>query len=238
MEQWYRSNRKLFQDEMSALASACPLLRLVVVGPGFQINSKSRMREECAVVHGTYALHVPDTYRQIEYRIVLVLPRDYPKLPPEMFCNDLKLPIDNIDRHIMSDGKACLGVKAEMGMRWQSGSRIIDFINNFVAPFLAGQVYYDAYHEPPPWGQRSHGKKGIFEFYGEFLGMKEDSCVINFMHLLVRKNQPQGHEWCPCNSGKRLRNCHGEVVCNVRQRVTLQDVADDLAFLLRADKIE
>lgn len=234
MGQWYESNRRLFREERKALASACPLLRLTVVGPGFRINSACMLKRESAVVHGIYSLNIPDTRREIEYGIVLVLPSNYPKIPPEMFCNDQKLPIGKIDRHIMRDGLACLAVRAEIRVRWPFGSKIVDFLKNLVAPFLVWQVYYDAHQKPAPWGERSHHKQGILEFYAELLGRSVDSSVVSFMRLLARKNRPKGHEPCPCDSGKPLRNCHRDLLYDIRQRVVWKDVAHDLAFLVRA----
>lgn len=236
MAQWYESNRRLFREEREALASsACPLLRLAVVAPGFRINSACRLKRESAVVHGMYSLHVPDSDREIEYGVVLVLQGNYPKRPPEMFCNDPKLPIGNIDRHIMSDGRACLAVHAEIGRRWPPGSTIIDYLDNLVAPFLAWQAYYDEYQKPPPWGEHSHGAQGIIEYYANLLGRSTDCSVVGFMRLLARKNRPKGHEPCPCNSGKRLRDCHRDLLYDIRQRVAWQDAAHDLTVLVRAD---
>jgi hypothetical protein len=235
MAQWYESNRKLFREERKTLASACPLLRLAVVNPGFKLNSVCELKQECAVVHGAYSLHIPDTCRQIEYGIVLVLPSNYSKQHPEMFCDDTKLPIGNIDRHILKNGRACLGVQADISMRWAAGPTIINFINNIVAPFLAWQAYYDAHKKAPPWGERSHYSQGILEFYAELLGRSIDASVVDFMRLLARKNQPKGHEHCPCNSGKRLRNCHRCLLYEIRKRVAWQDVAYDLAVLSSAD---
>jgi hypothetical protein len=237
MAQWYESNRKLFREERKALASAFPLLRMVVVGAGFNINSVCILKREYAVVHGMYNLRIPDSSPQIEYGIVLVLPSNYPKRPPEMFCNDPKLPIGNIDRHIMRDGRACLGVHGEISMRWLPGSTIVDFLESFVAPFLAWQAYYDVYQKAPPWGERSHFTQGILEFYGEILGRPTDSSVIGFMRLLARKNRPKGHELCPCNSGERLRNCqnHRDLLYEVRERVPWKEVARDLEVLDRGN---
>jgi len=233
--QWYESNRKLFREEREGLASAHPLLRLAVVGFGFQINSVCGLKSECAVVHGIYGLDAPDVSRQIEYSIVLVLPKNYPKTPPAMFCNDPKLPIGNIDRHIMKDGHACLGVHAEIGSRWKPESMIVTFLDDLVAPFLAWQAYYDVHHEPPPWGERSHYKQGILEYYAELLGRPIDSSIEGFMRLLARANRPKGHEPCPCNSGERLRNCHRDILYEARQQVASQDVEQDLAVLNSAD---
>ena len=235
MAKWYESNRKRFHEERKALASTCPLLRLVIVGLDFKINSVCRLKLECAVAHGVYSLQIPDSCRQIEYGIVLVLTSNYPKAAPLMFCNDPKLPIDNIDRHIMSDGRACLGVQAEISMRWSPGSTIVDFLDSLVAPFLVWQAYYDVHQEPPPWGERSHFTQGILEFYAELLGRPTDSSVVSFMRLLARKNRPKGHELCPCNSGERLRDCHRDLLYKTRERIAWHDVAHDLDVIVRGD---
>lgn len=235
MGQWYEGNRKLFREERKALASAFPLLRLVVVGPGFKINSVCMLKRECAIVHGMYSLRIPDSCRQIEYGIVLALPSNYPKRPPQMFCNDPKLPIGDIDRHIIKDGRACLGVQADISMRWSAASTIVDFLDSLVAPFLVWQAHYDVHQKPPPWGDRSHFAQGILEFYAELLDREVDASAVDFMRLLARKNRPKGHELCPCNSGERLRNCHRALLYEARQRVAWQDVEHDLEVLARAD---
>ena len=237
MGQWYESNRRLFREERKALASGCPLMRLAIVGPGFKINSACKLKVECAVAHGIFSLQIPDTCREIEYGIVVLPPINYPKSVPQLFCNDSKLPIGNIDRHIMTDGRACLGVQAEISMRWSAGSTIVDFLDNLVAPFLAWQAYHDEYQKPPPWGERSHGAHGIIEYYAELLGRSADSSVVGFMRLLARKNRPKGHEPCPCDSGECLRNCHRDLVYDARQSVAWDDVAHDLEVLLRAEGI-
>jgi hypothetical protein len=235
---WYESNRRLFREESSALTTGCPLLNIAVVDPDFTINSVCSTKAHCAVVYGTYRLHIPCTDRCIDYGIVLVLPNDYPKSPPDLYCNDPKLPIGDVDRHIMPDGSACLAVQAELRMRWPPGSNIVNFLENLVAPFLVWHAYYDQHHTAPPWGEPSHSAKGILELYAELLGDMSESCLIGFMRLLARKNQPKGHELCPCNSGQRLRDCHRELVQNARSRVAWRDVMFDLTYISKAHESE
>ena len=236
MGNWYQNNQRLFREERNALAAACPLLRFSIVNHGFKINDATSVKSECAVAHGTYGVRVPETDLDIEYGIVILFSGNYPKYPPVLFCNDPKLPIDIIDRHIMKDGSACLGVRAEINSRWRSNPTIVHFIENMVAPFLVWQAYYDAFHKPPTWGERPHFGKGIREFYAELLGMPPDENIIGFMKLLARKNQPKGHEHCPCDSGKRLRDCHRDLLYDTREKVYWKDVQIDLAFLERGVK--
>lgn len=229
--QWYHQNQHLFRIERKALAEKGPLMMLSIAEPGFHINPVCEINTECAVAHGNYVLKTPTMQEEIEFNIALVLPENYPHLPPVMFCNDTKLPICNIDRHILKNGQACLEVRTEIKRRWPQGSNLVDFLTNLVDPFLAWQVYYDAFGEPPEWGGRSHGIKGILEYYVERIGRPADENVIGFIILLARKNVPKGHELCPCGSGKKLRHCHRQLIRDLRERISWLDVAKDLVAI-------
>lgn len=235
MKQWYQRNRRLFIKERDSLAASCPLMMLSIVGPEFRINRVSVTKGECALAHGTYILSQPSNQNEIKYGIALIIPANYPKSFPIMFCNDSKLPIGNIDRHILSDGQACLEVRTEIKRRWPQGSSITDFLQNLVEPFLAWQLYYDAFSTPPEWGERKHGIEGIIQYYAEIIGQPADDTIIGFMKLLARKNQPKGHEYCPCGSGERIRHCHGQLIREVRDRVPWSDVATDLTVMQKYD---
>ena len=236
MGNWYENNRKLFRKERIALAAAFPLLQLVIVGPEFRINSHFELKHESAIAKGTHSLCEPNLMSDIEYKIVLVFPPDYPKNWPVMYCNDSKLPIGNIDRHIMGDGSACLGVKGEIAKRWQLNRTLVHFLKDFVEPFLAWQAYYEIFQKPPEWGGRPHGGPGILEFYAELLNVPIESNVVGFMKLLARKNRPKGHEICPCDSGQRLRNCHRELVYANRLKAPWLAVQQDLEVLNKDTK--
>jgi hypothetical protein len=213
MKQWYQRNHLHFKKERDALAESCPLMMLSVVGPGFHVSPVSTIKAECAVAHGTYVLNRSNSHDEIGYGIVLVLPANYPNSPPIMFCNDPKLPIDTLKR------------------RWRKGSNLVDFLSNLVDPFLAWQLYYDAFGKPPEWGERPHGIQGIINYYGELIGRRADDTIIGFMKLLSRKNLPKGHEYCPCGSGKRIRHCHQKLIINLREKISWLDVAEDLAAI-------
>ena len=231
MQQWYLNNRRLFHHELNALFKSCPLMMLSIVGSGHQINSIVETVSECTIAHGTHILEAPNNSDEIEYGIALCFPNNYPKSPPIMYCNDPKLPVGRLDRHILSDGQACLEVRPEVKRRWPPGSNIVDFIKSLVDPFLAWQTYYDAFGKPPAWGERNHGKKGVIEYYAELLGRPADESVTNFLRLIARKNQPKGHEICPCGSGKKLRDCHRSLLYKVREYIDPEDALYDLKMI-------
>ena len=238
MTPWYRSNQRLFREARAALVSAAPLMGMVIAGPNYMLNSVSVLMRESVVVNGTYGFAIPDSNDQIEYGICILLPDRYPKKVPVLFCNDPKLPIGNIDRHIMDDGTACLGIYADIMTRWSMHPDIVYFLEYFVAPFLVWQAYYDAHQKPPSWGQRSHFSEGIIQYYAELFGMNKRQSIVEFMKLLARKNRPQGHEQCPCGSGERLRNCHRQLLYSTREKVAWEYVIKDLQAVLKNDQVK
>lgn len=237
MSRWY-NDRQRFRLERERLVKDHPFLRLVIASSGFVINTVLCFKEECAIVHGTYELEAADGMGRIDYRIVVVLPNNYPKACPLLFCDDPKLPIGNIDRHILANGQACLGVHAEIGARWADGSSLLEFLKNIVRPFLVWQAHYDLYGEAPSWGERAHSEAGIISFYKEILEIEDDRIIPAFMGLLARKNYPQGHENCPCGSGKRLRDCHRKIIDATRKRVAAENVQKDIAALASFSKAQ
>ncbi len=238
MAPWFRSNKRLFIEERTALVSAAPLMGMIIAGPNYRLNKVSFLKQESVVVHGIYGIAIPGSNDHIEYGICILLPDRYPKQLPALFCNDQKLPIGNIDRHILSDGSACLGVYADLMTRWSMKSNIVNYLEYFVAPFLVWQAYYDAHQKPPSWGQRSHSADGIIEYYEELLGIDKRKSIVEFMKLLARKKQPKGHEMCPCGSGERLRNCHRNLLYSTREKVAWGYVFKDLQAVLKNDLVK
>jgi len=225
---WYKSNKRLFCEERDSLAGTYPLLKMEIVPPGTRINKVCALKTESAIVSGIHRLSIPDTQRYLDYRISILLPSNYPRNVPTMLCNDKKLPIGNIDRHIMDDGSACLGVNAEISQKWRFNPGIVSFLDDIVSPFLVWQAYYDSHGQAPLWGQRSHYGEGVLEFYSEILQLPNEPYIAKFMQLLARKNNPKGHEECPCGSGEKLRNCHHRNVSKARESIAWQDAKIDL----------
>lgn len=232
MNAWYQINQRLFRKEQAALEAVQPGISLEIRDAGFRINQKLCVERECAIAAGVYSLKAPGT-GVYDYRITVVPPDNYPASPCLVFCDDPRLPIGNIDRHILSDGQACLAVPGDLRRRWKPEDGIAGFLDQFVSPFLAWQVYYDVCGCPPPWGQRAHGVQGIIDFYAEALGLPSGTYITGFIPLFARKNPPKGHEICPCGSGFRLRHCHIQVLSEARSQIPWKAAQQDLSVITR-----
>jgi len=232
---WYKGSPTLFQHEKEAVAICQPSLEFEILPGGTQLTQTRKLISESAVCRGTYALRVPNSENHYDYSIIVITHPSHPREMPSLHCNDPRLPAGNLDRHIMSTGEACLGVRAEIRRKWSAGRGIVGFFDDFVSPFLAWQVYYEAHGHSGPFGQRSHGVQGVIEFYTEVLGFNDGIHIAAFMELLARRNRPKGHECCPCGSGRKLRDCHADVVRNAWGKVAWQDAQADLALLKTPD---
>ena len=184
-------------------------------------------RAAAPVITGTF--HVsPD----VGYTTTLELPWGYPLELPILHCNPAEIPWE-LERHVVTqNGNGCLCARSEYRLHWSEGSSISDFIERLVRPFFLGQFYYETHGFWPPTGARSHGWKGIIEAYVELCAPFGDTSVqtiIRLMRLLSRKNNPQGHEICPCGSGRSLRQCHRAALSELRKCVRPQDAAVDLS---------
>jgi len=167
----------------------------------------------------------------IGYTVQLFVPIEYPRREPILVCKREEVPW-KIDRHVYEkNGVACLCSRSETRIHWPWGSDITSFFFKLVHPFFVGQFYYDTHGSWPPTGERAHGKEGILETFRELLselGSPSETQIDRFLQLLARKNAPQGHETCPCGSGKRLRKCHLDLMHHLRSHIDPIHAAIDL----------
>jgi hypothetical protein len=200
---WHERESALL-DEIAAALERYPDLRIV---------------EESGTigVRGTFPVvereEILDRY-QIEIRF----PEDYPRSLPGVFEIGRRIP-RTVDRHVYpATGQACIVVDEE----WLAtvGERVVfrKFLDGPVRNYFIGQSLVEA-GEPWPFGQRSHGAKGLVEAYGEWFDTTDQAVVIRYLDFLTHK-QVKGHWTCPCGSGKRLRDCHVDTVRAVQQRVS------------------
>jgi hypothetical protein len=216
----------LFQAECKALGDYCSTLEMRIQPAGYAVLHDWQLPADAVVVIGDFPLKI-FADQQLAYAIAVVFPDNFPETVPVLFCRDPAIP-RIIDRHVMNNGMGCLCVASERRRYFPPGSNIVTFLRNLVAPFLFGQHWYDLTGEWPT-EDRSHGPLGIVEAYREMLGIDNLKTILNFMELLARKTPPKGHFLCPCGSGKNLRNCHRDLVRDLRAAVNSHNAAFDLS---------
>lgn len=151
------------------------------------------------------------------YQIKAGITGGFPAEEPVVFEEGGRIP-RIADRHIFPDhGNCCLGVWEEW-LLTALDHRFETFLTGPMHDYFVSQTYYEV-HGEWPYGERSHGKPGVLEAYSNILGITSNEKIIaDYLHLLSRQTI-KGHALCPCGSGRRLRNCHGEDLKRLKQKI-------------------
>lgn len=213
MKPWYITNPEAFRIFKHLIDSKYATLRVFV-------------ENEIVYIRGGLILEALDGREIDRYAIEIQIPDDYPKSIPIVREAHGRLP-SILDRHILPNGEACLFLRDERYKHYPQGSTIIDFIEGPVKNFFLWQVDYDLNKGKSSIGERGHGIKGIIEFYGEELKTSDVIIIRNFLYYLVKK-EVKGHWDCYCGSGKKMRNCHFDVLIHLKSKVSCDIVKRSL----------
>jgi hypothetical protein len=137
----------------------------------------------------------------------------------------------NPDFHVNDDGTMCLGAPFEIRRKHKQDLSLRAFINRLLIPFLYAFSFQEK-HGHMPFGELSHGRKGVVEYYREFFWTDSDLSVLELLKIIVEDNY-RGHISCPCESGKRLRNCHGPQIREIKEQQSREQFFSDFIDCLR-----
>jgi len=151
------------------------------------------------------------------YQIKAGVTAGFPEEEPVVFEEGDRIP-RTADRHVFpKDGNCCLGVWEEW-LLTATDHRFATFLTGPMHDYFVSQTYFET-HGVWPFGERSHGKLGVLEAYGELLGVAQNEKTISEYLKLLSRQTIKGHALCPCGSGLRLRKCHGEDLDNLRRKI-------------------
>lgn len=122
------------------------------------------------------------------------------------------------DRHISTDGSACLYLPEDLAVRCSDPFDILGFLRGPVRTFFLGQAGVEL-GVPFPLGEWGHGPEGMKQLLTELLGFDDIQACIKALDLLSGK-VVKGHWSCPCGSNRRLRECHEPQVRSAHRRLT------------------
>jgi len=203
---WHQASPSLFEKERAEVESAYPNLHFHVVN-------------KAVFIRGTFPIVFKGEVFD-RYRIEIELPKDYSKSMPVVREMGGRIP-PTADFHVNpKDGTACVLLPDERWWVWPPGSTLLDFLNGPVRNFFLGQSLVEL-GEPWPFGQWGHSVEGIREFYSKLLDTDDLGMIIRGVEYLSKK-KIKGHWLCPCGSGKRLRDCHGEIIRDLATKIPPQ----------------
>jgi len=184
------------------------------------------------VVKGNLGFSVPYNGKVIkdDYDIEIEIPDDYPQSPPTVKELGNKIPKD-ADFHVNAyDGTLCLGAPLAVKRTFAQQRNLLWFVEKQVVPFLFG-IGYKVKYGHMPFGELSHGSKGLLEHYKELFGVKDGFVVLEFLSLLCAGSYDE-HAMCPCGSGLKLRKCHRKVLKKARKKQQAEEFQQEYLSIL------
>ena len=152
-----------------------------------------------------------------DFCVEITIPNEYPLEIP--IIKEVGGKIDSIYHHINYNGTLCLATETEIKLEFNKGLTLIEWIERYVIPY----------------GERSHGMEGIFEFYKDLFEVDSKIQCINLLNYICNKNY-RGHDLCPCKSGKKVRKCHKDKIVQLKEAKADRVFKNDLKMLLAINR--
>lgn len=173
---------------------------------------KYKKNEDIDIFYGTLSInHIyNDVHINEVFEITIQIDNDYPESIPSIIETSGK--IRTSYPHCFVNKRLCLATELEQRICLEEKG-ISGWIEDFVIPYFFSYEYYKRY-SVYPFGERSHGLRGILESYKELFKIEDNIDVYSVFEYAI-KHQYRGHDKCPCGSGKKVRNCHGELIQNI-----------------------
>ena len=181
-------------------------------------------------VRGRVGFSMEYEFRTIEdhYLLDLQIPADYPEAPPFVFETEGKILKDF--GHFMAAGNFCLGAPVEVRRRFAGHKNLLRFIEDQVIPYLFTYSYKRDYGKPP-FGELSHGPEGLLQYYMKFFG----TSLVEVMRLLkcLADDFAPPLMVCPCGGGRKLRDCHGPKLTELRPHLSPKQFEIELREMIK-----
>jgi len=158
------------------------------------------------IIFGLLGIYANETHID-DFEIQLIFYKNFPKSLPRVLESGNKIKDKDANKHFYTNGICCLTIDEEQWLRIDWDAPFKSFIDNLVYPFFFAQSLYRLTGR---WafGEYSHNKEGIIEFYKEKLGRNTSiEQIKSFIKICSGKDHNRGHHLCFCGSGKRFRDC-------------------------------
>lgn len=193
----------------------------------YQPNLILSENNEKLILKGLY--HYDLNYDGTRYintkEIVIHIYKNFPHSAIKLYVKDLPSDME----HINPDGSVCLAAYTEIRSFLRLKPTVLDFINKFFHSFFYSLEWFERYKQYP-FGERSHGRVGMLEYYLEKWNVDEE--LFKKFALLLFKEKYRGHLECLCGSGLKIRKCHGNYLENIiKDDVLLTDLFVDFCYI-------
>lgn len=183
--------------------------------------------EEKLILKGQY--HYDVIYEGTRYinakDIVIHIYKNFPQSDIKLFVKDIPSDME----HVNLDGSICLAALTEIRSFLRLNPTVLEFINKFFHSFFFSLEWFERYKQYP-FGERSHGRIGMLEYYLEKWDADEE--LFQKLARMLIKRKYRGHLECLCKSGLKIRKCHGKYLKNIiKDDILLSDFIVDFYYI-------
>ena len=167
------------------------------------------------IISCIYELDASFNDEKIQDSIVLQIeiPGSFPEIPPRIKEIGNRL---SCFPHINPDGYFCLGTPEAIGKILKQSPNLACFLDKALVPYLYCAFYY-LKHKKEPFPCASHGLLGRIEEYCIIFDVNDPVIAKQFLDCVEYGSDP--YCFCPCRSGKKLKDCHWQKIKEVRKIV-------------------
>lgn len=167
-----------------------------------------------------------------DFEIEITIQSEYPNALPKI--KELSKKIPNGYEHIYNNNNLCLGVDTEILLKFRKNPKLKYWFNEFVVNYFYGVMYYKKYGVIP-FGERTHGEKGIIEFYKEYFETDDIYAILRLL-VLGKNKKIDRNSYCVCGSKKRTKNCHYSKVYELENINLESDIINIVKYINEEDK--
>lgn len=141
------------------------------------------------------------------YQILITVPKSFPQKIPTIKETGGDI---SPSFHTNPDDTLCLEAPVKLYMTFNENPTLLHFIDSCAIPYFYSHSYLQKYGELP-FEDRAHGGEGLLNMYKELFNIESNHVTIALIKILA-ENKYKGSNFCPCNSGKKLYECHGPLI--------------------------
>lgn len=153
------------------------------------------------------------------YSVEIYIPLSTEELPA---VKDVDNFIDHDYVHRYTNGLLCLETDTRIRLRFIDGLDLCAWMDEYVEPYYFSYEYFMRYGQFP-FGERPHSFLGTIDTYQEILHCNNITETVKLITFAEQKVY-RGHILCPCQSGKKLRSCHGRYLYPFMADIRLQAI--------------
>jgi len=150
------------------------------------------------------------------YEVRIEVPESYPEDEPKVFELGNAFP-HTANYHCNHTGDCCVCV-FETWRATAEDRSFSAYLNGPIRNFFLSQ-FIKRETNKWPFDEWQHGRKGYVDACADRLGCRSNFDEVDYLLRVLSRDWPRGHWGCPCQSGKRIRECCAEELRALSEKV-------------------